>query len=51
METNEVSIANEEAILAIKKNMPTKGTYIVLTEALYMAIEALEKQIAKGEGK
>ena len=35
----------KEAINAIKCNMPTAGTYTVLTEALYLAIEVLEKQI------
>lgn len=35
----------EEAISAIKNNMPTNGTYIILTEALEVAIQALEKQV------
>lgn len=35
----------EEAISAIKNNMPTKGTYTILTEGLELAIEALERQI------
>ena len=35
----------EEAISAIKNNMPTKGTYTILTEALELAIVALEKQV------
>ena len=38
---------NQEAIKAIKDNMPTAGTYTMLTEALHIAIEALEKQILK----
>lgn len=37
----------EEAIKAIKSNMPTKGTYTILTEALELAIQALEKQMEK----
>jgi len=37
----------EEAIGAIKSNMPTKGTYTILTEGLELAIQALEKQVAK----
>ena len=37
----------EEAISAIKNNMPTKGTYTILTEALELAIQALEKQVPK----
>ena len=40
-------LTNAEAIGAIKNNMPTKGTYTILTEALGMAIEALEKQLPK----
>ena len=35
-----------EAIKAIKSNRPTSG-YIILNEALGMAINALEKQIPK----
>ena len=35
----------KEAINAIKCNMPTTGTYTVLTEALHLAIKVLEKQI------
>lgn len=37
----------EEAISAIKNNMPTKGTYTILTEGLELAVQALEKQIPK----
>lgn len=37
----------EEAISAIKNNMPTKGTYTILTEGLELAVQSLEKQIAK----
>ncbi len=37
----------EEAISAIKNNMPTKGTYTILTEALELAIQALEKQVGR----
>ena len=37
----------EEAIKAIKSNMPTKGTYTILTEALELAMQALEKQVPK----
>ena len=37
----------EEAISAIKNNMPTKGTYTILTEGLELAIQALEKQVPK----
>ena len=40
-------MTHDEAIKAINSNMPTKGTYIILAEALGLAIEALEKQIAK----
>ena len=40
-------MTHDEAIKAINSNMPTKGTYTILTEALELAIEALEKQIAK----
>jgi hypothetical protein len=36
-----------EAINAIRVNMPTSGTYTVLTQALNMAIELFEKQIPK----
>lgn len=35
----------QEAISAIKHNMPTKGTYTILTEGLELAVKALEKQI------
>ena len=38
------ALTNIEAISAIKNNMPTKGTYTILTEALGMAIEALGKE-------
>ena len=37
----------KEAIKAIKDNMPTAGTYTMLTEALQLAIEVLEMQIPK----
>ncbi len=37
----------EEAISAIKNNMPTKGTYTILTEALEVAIQVLENQVAR----
>lgn len=37
----------EEAISAIKNNMPTKGTYTILTEALELAMQSLEKQVVK----
>ena len=40
------NLTNEEAINAIEKNMPSQGTYTVLTEALHMAIKALKKDIA-----
>lgn len=35
----------EEAIDAIEKNMPTRGTYTKLTEALRLSIATLSKQI------
>ena len=35
----------EEAINAIKCNMPTTGAYAVLNEALHLAIGVLEMQI------
>ena len=37
----------EEAISSIKNNMPTKGTYNILTEGLELAVQALENQIPK----
>ena len=37
----------EEAISAIKNNMPAKGTYTILTEALELTVQALEKQVPK----
>lgn len=33
------------AIIAIRNNMPTKGTYTILTEGLNLAIDALNKRI------
>lgn len=39
-------MTEREAINAIKNNMPTSGTYVILTEALNLAIKALEKKIA-----
>ena len=39
-------MTENEAIKAIKSNRPTSG-YIILNEALGMAINALEKQIPK----
>lgn len=41
-----LKITEAEAINAIKCNKPTSG-YIILCEALDMAVEALEKQIPK----
>lgn len=41
-----ILIKYEEAINAIKDNKPTSG-YIILCEALDMAVSALEKQIPK----
>ena len=35
----------EEAISSIKNNMPTRGTYTILTDGLNLAIQALEKQV------
>lgn len=39
-------IRAEEAISIIKNNMPTRGTYTILTEALEMSIAALEKRVS-----
>ena len=47
MEESEKLIRNEaEAIECLKSNKPTSG-YIMLQEAVDMAIQALEKQIPK----
>ena len=41
----------EEAISSIKNNMPTRGTYTILTDGLHLAIQALEKQVPEKPNK